>query len=140
MSAPIAAAQRFFAAVKDGDREEVWHLFSDIARAFVLDRAIERGMNFDLASRIRQETATEEERDEYLQALLDGVRHDLRGVDLDRLTFSEEPNEGGGVLVTYGVEVVNAITPEGSTITAGSMVMVEEGDAWRVERLRPRPG
>jgi hypothetical protein len=138
----LAAAQDFFNAVARGDRSRLWELLSENARAFVLNIAMERGMDFDLGTRIRGGTATDEEMDEYLTTLLEGVRRDLRGMDLSRLVFEStaEPHAPLQVRVTYLLQMQEAIGGIVSAIPAGSLIMSYEADRWRVERLVPRPG
>lgn len=135
-------AERFLRAVDAGDRHGVWALFSDNARAYVLNRAVDKGMDFDLMSAIRQGTADEEDIESYLGDLVDGLRHDLRGVELTNLKFEAKPagEPVGQVNVTYLLEMDVAIGDRRPSIPAGSVVMAPEGDDWKVERLVPRPG
>lgn len=134
-------SREFFAAVSDGDGRRLWELLSEDARAYVLNIAIEGGMDFDRGSRLRQGTASEEEWDEYLTALVGGIQRDLRGVDLERLTFElrREPEVPSVIRVHYLVEVGSG-DGSGHRIPAGSLRMVREGGAWRVLRLVPKPG
>lgn len=134
-------AASFFDAVSQGDGRRVWELFSEDARAYVLNIAIEGGLEFDRGSRLRQGTASEEEWDEYLTALVSGIQHDLRGVEFDRLSFElhREPELPQEVRVRYLVEV-GAGDGSGHRIPAGSLRMVREDDRWRILRLLPKPG
>lgn len=134
-------AREFFSAVAEDDGRRLWDLLSEDARAYVLNIAIESGMDFDQGSRLRQGTASDEEWDEYLEALVGGIRVDLRGVDLDRLTFEleREPEVPREVRVHYLVEV-GAGEDAGHRIPAGSLRMVRDGGRWRVLRLVPKPG
>lgn len=134
------AADRFFDAVRRRDGDALWEAFSEGARAFVLNKAMEQGLDFDLATGLRDGTASEEERARYLANLVEGIRTDLRGVDLDNLTYelSREP-ESDQVRVRYLVEV--AAGPDGGhRIPAGSLLVVAEEEGWRVHRVIPRPG
>ncbi len=148
MSAPdpcipaVEAAERFFAAVRARDHDGLWDLLSEGARAYVVNLAIERGMNFDAASRIRQGTAGEDERREYLVALLEGILHDLRGVDLQRLAYEPrvQPADHPRVHVEYLLPMEVAIGDVTPAIPAGSLVIVGEDGLWKVDHLVPRPG
>lgn len=137
-----AQAERFLHAVDEGDRHGVWDLFSDNARAYVLNRAVDKGMDFDLMSAIRQGTASDEDIDSYLGDLVDGLRHDLRGVDIKKLKYEAKPagEPVGHIHVTYLLEMDVAIGDQRPSIPAGSVVLAREGDVWKVERLVPRPG
>lgn len=140
--AALEAAQAFFVAVAGGDHRGLWALFSQNARAFILNLAIERGMDFDLGSRLRQGTAANEEVEEHLADLLEGIRRDLAGVDLSRLMFEStaEPHAPMQVRVTYLLQIAAAIGDIQPAIPAGSLIMIYEDERWKVERLIPRPG
>lgn len=140
--APLASAERFFLAVAQGDHRRLWELLSDDARAYVVNVAMERGLDFDVASRIRSGNASDEEVDDYLGNLLEGIRRDLRGVDLQRLAFEStaEAHAPMQVRVTYLVEMEAAIGDLRPAIPAGSLIMAYEDDDWKVDRLIPKPG
>lgn len=142
LTAAAAQAERFLRAVDAGDRHAVWDLFSENAQAYVLNRAVDRGMDFDLMSAIRQRTATDEQFESYLEDLLDGLHRDLKGVDVPRLRYEAkaagEPT--GHIHVTYLLEMDVAIGDQRPSIPAGSVVMARESGTWKVERLVPRPG
>lgn len=132
-------ADRFFEAVARADGEALWEVFSDDARAFVLNLAIQQGMAFDLATAIRDGSAAEEERSEYLTQLVEGIRLDLRSIDLGDLTYEMHSEaETDKIRVSYLVEV--AAGPDGGhRIPAGSLLVVREQGRWVVDRLIPRP-
>lgn len=132
----------FLRAVARGDGDAIWSLFSERARAFVVNRALERGMDFDLASRLRSGTATQEEVDEYRGFLAAGLQRDLGDVDVEavELEAEPEPDTTDGVRVRYLTRLDFAVGGASQTIPAGSVLLLREGDAWRVDRLVPRPG
>lgn len=138
----VEAAERFFAAVGEHDLRGFWEMMSDGARAYVLELALDRGMEFDLNSRLRQGTATDEEFDTYLDELLEGIKRDLRGLDLQRLAFeaAPEPEVPGKVRVTYSTRMDAMLGDVQPTLPAGSLMMTEEGGEWKVDRLIPKPG
>lgn len=140
--AVVEAAERFFEAVGQHDLRGFWGRMSESARAYVLELALDRGMDFDLNSRLRQGTATDEEFDTYLDELLEGIKKDLRGVDLERLAFeaAPEPDVPGKVRVTYLTRMDAMLGDVQATLPAGSLMMTEEGGEWKVDRLVPRPG
>jgi hypothetical protein len=137
-----ASAERFLTAIEKGDHRGVWDHFSDNAQAYVLNRAVDRGMDFDLMSSIRQGTASEEDLDSYYQDLLEGLRLDLRGVDIGRMTYEArpEPEVTRQIRVVYLMEMDMAIGDKRPSIPAGSVIMAPQGGGWKVERLIPRPG
>lgn len=138
---PVKTAEQFLATIAAGDHRSMWEQFSEDARAFVINIALERGMDFDLGSRLRQGTASDEELDEYLQELLEGLKRDLRGVDFDALTFSEpEPVGHEEVKVTYLVEFEQTLVDEPMRMPAGSIMLRPEGGGWKVARIMPNPG
>lgn len=139
-----AAAERFLAAIDKSDHRGVWDLFSEIAQAFVLNRAVDRGMDFDLMSGIRDGTAPDEDVDRYLEELLEGLRRDLRGVDIGRLIFEAKPEAESTtrqVRVVYLLEMDMAIGDQRPSIPAGSVIVAPQDDGtWKIDRLIPRPG
>jgi hypothetical protein len=139
---PLKAAERFFQALVRGDARGLWESFGEQARAYVLNIGLTRGMDFDLNSRLRQGTATDEEFEEFLGDFLEGVRRDLRGVDIHRLGFESEvePEAPMLVRVTYLVTLGELGVGIATAVPAGSLIMVLEDGDWKVERILPRPG
>lgn len=138
----IAAAERFFSAIATKDHRAMWAELSDDARNYVVNLALERGMDFDFAGRLRDGTAGEEEFDEYTRDLLWGIRADIGELDFSRLAFeaTAEPHAPDQVRVTYLVQMSEAIGDVQSAIPAGSLVMTYDGVQWKVERVVPKPG
>lgn len=138
----IEAAEHFFAAVRDHDLRGFWGLMSEGAKAYVLELALDRGMEFDLNSRLRQGTATDEEFDTYLDELLEGIKKDLRELDFHRLAFeaAPEPDVPGKVRVTYLTRMDAMLGDVQPTLPAGSLVMAEDDSEWKVDRLIPTHG
>lgn len=138
----IAAAARFFAAIAAQDHRGLWHEFSEDARAYVINLALERGMDFDFASRLREGTAGEEEFDDYARDLLAGIRADIGNLDFERLTYEVDvdPSAPDKLRVRYLVALDDTLGQGPSAIPAGSLRMSYDGVRWRVERLIPKPG
>ena len=139
--AALAVAEEFFAAVAAGDARRVWSLFSDSAQAYVINIGHERGMDFDLASRIRAGSASEEEMDDFLGDLLAGIQRDLAGLDFSRLAFDSKaaPEAPMQVRVNYLVQIGPEVQSLQTAVPAGSLVLSLEEDGWKLERLVPRP-
>jgi hypothetical protein len=139
---PLKAAERFFQALARDEARWLWDCFGEQARSYVLSLGLERGMDFDLNSRLRQGTATDEEFEEFIGDFLQGVRRDLRGVDIQRLAFESqvEPETTLRVRVTYLVTLGEPGVGIVTAVPAGSLIMVLEHGDWKIERIVPRPG
>lgn len=138
----VTVAEAFFTALKGGDARALWDLFSETARAFIINIGHERGMEFDLASQIRAGTAADDEMDGFLSDLMAGLRHDLAGVDLNRVALEAkaEPEAPMQMRVNYLVPLGPEIAGLQTAIPAGSLLLSLGDDGWKVERLIPRPG
>jgi hypothetical protein len=136
---PVATAETFVNAVAWGEHHLVWDLLADDGRETVLRVAATRGMDPALASRLRDGTASGGERDEFLADLVNGLRADLAGNDLDSLEYAIDPAplEPGRARV-----VIIATLPEplsaGGGLPVGSVELVDDDGRWRVERIVPR--
>lgn len=138
----LGAAELFFRTVAAGDARGLWEQFSEAARAYILNLGHERGMDFDLTSRLRSGTASDEEIDDFLGDLLLGIQRDLAGVDFARLAFESkaEPEAPMQVRVNYLVRLGPDAGDLLTAMPAGSIVFSLEDDDWKIERLIPRPG
>lgn len=136
------SAERFFTAMDENDLRGFWDLMSSDAKAYVLELALTRGMDFDLNSRLRQGAATDEELDTYLEELLEGIKRDLRGVDFQRLAYevAVEPGAPDKLRVTYLTRMDATLGDVQPTLPAGSLRMIHEDGEWKIERLIPKPG
>lgn len=149
--AAVAVVKRFFFAVAIGDGEAVWDELGEHARAYVLNVAVQQGMDFEFGSRLRLGEATPEERAEYLANLVWGLQRDTEGIDLAALTYDAEVIEGGPtpgdrVRVRYAVPLGLRLSSRSATsaappaaIPAGSVIVIRELGRWWVERLIPHP-
>ena len=138
----IGAARTFVDAVVWGEHLKVWELMGLEARTTVLKVASDRGMDEALVARLRDGTASVGERDEFLADLLNGLRADLAGNDLDALEYEEdaEPPEPGRSRVVVSVPVAVGF---GGNLPVASVELATEPStsgeaAWRVERLVPQ--
>jgi hypothetical protein len=134
---PMAAAKSFVDAVVWGDHRAVWDLFGLEAKTTVLNVARKRGMDDALVARLRDGTASDSERNGFLADLLNGLRADLAGNDLDAVEYEldTEPAEPGRAVVVLHCPLPPTL---GGTLPVASVELSEDGDAWRVERLVPR--
>ncbi|MGI8427336.1 MAG: hypothetical protein ACR2FO_08495 [Actinomycetota bacterium] len=138
----LQIAEQFLLTVAAGDARAMWALFSETSQAYIIGLGHERGMDFDLTSRLKQGTATDEEVDTFLGDLMYGIQHDLSGVDFSRLAFESkaEPEAPMQVRVNYLVRLGPEMAGMQTAIPAGSILLSFQYDQWKVERLVPRPG
>ena len=137
VSSPLETAREFVDAVVWGEHRKVWDLLGLEARTTVLKVASDRGMDDGLVARLRDSTASEAERDEFLADLITGLRADLAGNDLDALEYEEdaEPIEAGRARVVIMVPVAGGF---GGNLPVGSVELATEEAEWRIQRLVPQ--
>ncbi len=138
----LDAAREFVDAVVWGEHRKMWDLMGIEARTTVLKVASDRGMDEALVARLRDGTAGDAERDEFLMDLMAGLRADLAGNDLDALEYEEdaEPPEPGRARVVISVPVAIGF---GGNLPVGSVELAEESSTsgeseWKVQRLVPQ--
>lgn len=136
-SDPVEVAREFIEAVTWGDHRKVWESFGLEARTAVLKVASKRGMDEGLSARLRDGTASDAERDEFLADLVNGLRSDLAGNDLDSLTFELDPSpqEPGRARVVANVPIP---PPMGGYLPAASVELADEAGEWKVVRMVPQ--
>jgi hypothetical protein len=139
-AATLELATAFLAAIAWGEHLRVWEMLSSEARRVVLRVAVGRGMDEALAARLRDGTAARVERDTFLTDLVNGLRADLRGNDLDSLDYQPDPDGGpvdpdrAWVMLLAPVVSVDL----GASLPVASLELVRERGQWRVEHLLPR--
>ena len=132
----VKTATEFVDAIVWGDHNVVWRLIGSEGRAEVLEVATKRGMDEGLAARLRADTASPAEMIEFLADLVNGLRSELSGNDLDNVTF--EPNEEETTADKAEVRLHVPLHPLlGGTLPIGTLFLVNEGGEWRVARLIP---
>ncbi len=132
----LDTAREFVDSVVWGDHRKVWELMGIEARTTVLKVASDRGMDEALVARLRDGTAAEAEREEFLADLVNGLRYDLAGNDLDALeyeldTTASEPGRSRVVIQAP----LNPIL--GGYLPAASVELSNDAGEWKVERLVP---
>ena len=135
---PVECAQAFVEAILWGSHTTVWELLSDVGRDTVLTIAASRGLDRVTANRIRDGQSAPADRDLFLRELTQGLRRDLRSVDLARVTPNAETRARDD-----GTMVVDLMTPSELPGTedwpAGEVVVgLDSEGRWRVHRLEPR--
>lgn len=139
-AAAAAVARRFIDAIAWGEHHTVWDLLSTGGRETVLRIAMTRGMDADLAARLGVGQAAAGERDEFLKDLVNGLRADLVGTDLDSLLYDEDSGSAAQRATVVMSAPLVAALGAGRGLPVGSVELVRDGGGWRVERMRPRPG
>lgn len=134
--APDETARAFVDAVVWGEHNLVWDLLGTEARTTVLKVAVSRGMDEQLAARLRDGTASGPEREEFLADLVNGLRNDLAGNDLDNLEYELDtsPNEPGRARVVVQTPLNPLL---GGHLPAASVELSDEAGHWKIDRLLP---
>ncbi len=134
----LDTARRFVDAVAWGEHRTVWDLLGREGRATVLRIAVNRGMSEALSARLRDGTTSQGEEHEFLTDLVNGLRADLAGTDLDSLIFDIEPGpvepERLHVMLSSPVHANLGV----AGLPVGTIELVELDGRWAVERLLPR--
>ena len=129
-------ASAFIEAVVWGEHHKVWELLASSGRTEVLEVATKRGMDEALAARLGSGTGSPAETNEFLSDLLNGLRSELAGNDLDNMSFELDQAQSGGGRAKVVMHV--PLHPNlGGTLPVGTLDLTTEGSAWRVERLVP---
>ena len=133
---PYDTARAFVDAVIWGDHKLVWELLGLEGRTTVLRIAGERGMDEALVARLRDGMAADAERDEFLGDLVNGLRADLAGNDLDALEYELDttPAEPGRSRVVIQAPLHPFL---GGFLPAASVELSNDAGEWKVERLVP---
>ena len=130
------AATAFIDAVVWGEHHKVWELLGSQGRDEVLDVATKRGMDETLATRLRTGTGSPTETNEFLTDLVNGLRSELAGNDLDKVTFELDPakSDSQQAIVVMHVPLHPRL---GGTLPIGTLELSNDGTGWRVERMIP---
>ncbi len=138
-AAPDAAerARAFVHAIVWAEHTTLWDLLSAEGRAAALSVAVRNGLDRVVAGRIHDELADPVELQRFLQQLVEGLRRDLRSVELTELTVGDcGPGDGG----TVAVELLTPSQLPGiDAWPAGRLVLSHDPErGWLVDRLEPR--
>ena len=134
------AAERagaFVHAIVWAEHTTLWDLLSDRGRTAALSVAMRNGLDRVVAGRIRDGLADPVERRRFLHQLVNGLRRDLRSVELTELTVGECHIAGDG---STAVELLSpSQLPGTGAWPAGRLIMSRDaGRGWVVDRLEPR--
>lgn len=131
---PEGVVRRFVDAVIWGEHVIVWDLLGASLRARLLRIAVDRGMDEALAARLREGTAGVRERDLFLSDLVNGLRADLEGSDLDTLEVRPDPLSASGNTTSH-VHVVSALPPPLGDLPVGSYELQTQDGKWRINAV-----
>jgi hypothetical protein len=131
-------ARAFVDAVAWGEHQKVWDLLSEEGRRVVLRVGAKRGMDEALTARLSAGTASAAEQDQFLADLVNGLRADLAGNDLDALEAELDPAgaEAGQARVVLVAPLPEVLNQPG--LPVATVEMAEEEGGWRIDRLIPR--
>lgn len=134
---PLEATRTFVDAVAWGEHRTVWDLLGAEARSTVLRVAVNQGMDEALAARLGEGTATGAELNEFLVELVNGLRADLQGADVDALEYELDTSETEAGRAK--VQLTSPMPAElGGGLPACFAELTQENGRWQVERLVPR--
>ena len=136
----VDVARSFVLAVAWGEHRTVWALLGIDARKTVLRVALARGMDDVLAGRLRDETAAPQEYDEFLTDLVNGLRADLAGADLDAPVFQvvEDAVDDGHAAVVLATATPAELARHGvDNLPVATIDLVFEEDGWKIARVDP---
>lgn len=134
--AAVKVAGDWVDAIVWGDHPKVWELIGVEGRTELLEVATKRGMDEGLASRLSADAASPSETNEFLQDLVNGLRAELAGNDLDNVTFEISPEDSTPERAAVKM-FVPLQTPWGGTLPIGTVYVAKEAADWRVARLIP---
>ncbi len=140
-AAALDVSRSFVHAVAWGEHRTVWELLARDGRKAVLRVALGRGMDDVLASRLREDRAEADELDAFLTDLVNGLRADLAGADLDTVGFElvDATPDARSVSVTLTTPTAPEIARHGiENLPIATLELVAEGTAWRVAAIAPR--
>ncbi len=132
----------FVAAILWGEHHRIWELLAPEGRKTVLRVGTSRGLDEALGMRLREGRATEAEMVEFLADLVNGLRADLAGNDLERLEYTVDPApaEPGRVRVVMSVPLPEPLARGRGGLPVGWFdLSSDERGEWRIDRLVPRP-
>lgn len=135
----LHVAREFVSAVAWGEHRKVWDLLGAEGRKTVIRVAVNHGMDEALAARLRDGTAARSEADNFLAQLVNGLRADLQGSDLDAVEYNPDPvPEPGRARIVLVSPLPYGLADSGSGLPIGTLEMAEDASGtWRVERLLP---
>lgn len=138
-AAPLAVARAFVHAVAWGEHQTVWALLATDGRKTVLRIALGRGMDDVVASRLREDRAEAAELDAFLTDLVNGLRTDLAGADLDAVGFEQTASESSSATVLVTTPTAAELARHGiDSLPVATMQLVLVPDGWQVVSLEPR--
>ncbi len=134
----VGVARQFIDAIAWGEHRKVWDLLSREGRNAVLRVATRRGMDEGLSARLRDSQAAKADEEVFLTDLVNGLRADLAGTDLDSLEFEIDPAppEPDRTWIMLIAPMNATIGVPGLPVATAELTNVE--GSWRVERISPR--
>ena len=134
----IECARAFIDAIVWGAHTVVWELLSAEGRETVLAVAASRGLDRVTATRLRDGQCSSADQESFLRELTQGLRRDLRSVDLARVSLSDDAR-----MLDDGTVAIDLLSPSqipGTGAWAAGRIILGCGpdQVWRVDLLEPR--
>ncbi|MDP9073958.1 MAG: hypothetical protein M3N98_07255 [Actinomycetota bacterium] len=137
-TSPVEVSRAFVSAVVWGEHLTIWDMLTPEAQRAVITIAANRGMDERLAARLRDGTAARGERETFLTDLVNGLRADLRGNDLDAVDYRLDPDAGfAGPDEARVMLLAPMLEGLGAPLPVASVELVQLDSRWRVARLLP---
>lgn len=137
LDAAADRAAEFIHAIVWAEHTVLWDLLSDTGRETALTVAVQNGLDRVAAGRIRDGLADPAEREHLLRQLVEGLRRDLRSVELTELAVGEcDLEHDGGAAAEL---LTPSSLPGTDAWPAGRLVLSHNRErGWLVDRLEPR--
>lgn len=132
---PMDLGRAFLEALRLGDEERLWQLFSEEARLQILALGDRIGVPADVVARMRLGTALPEERTAFLVDVLEGIRRDFSTTDIALLVPEPANRDDGKMRVALVQPIDGAPGFNLPPIPAGWLRLVGGDGTWRIEHL-----
>lgn len=132
---PVEVGKAFLDALRLGDEEQLWQLFSEDARLQILALGDRIGVPADVVARMRLGTALPDERTAFLADVLEGIRADFSTTDVSMLVPEDAIRGDGKIRVALVQPIASAPGFRLPPIPAGWLRLVEVDQTLRIEHV-----
>lgn len=132
---PVDLGRAFLEALRLGDEEGLWQLFSEDARLQILALGDRIGVPADVVARMRLGTALAAERTAFLVDVLEGIRADFSTTDISLLVPELAHRDDGRIRVALVQPIDGGPGFTLPPIPAGWLRLVGGDGAWSIEHL-----
>ena len=132
---PVDVGRAFLEALRHGDEERLWELFSEDARLQILALGDRIGVPADVVARMRLGTARANERTAFLVDVLEGIRADFSTTDVSVLVPEPVNREDGKTRVALVQPIDGAPGFQLPPIPAGWLRLEGGNGVWKIEHV-----